>query len=312
MKVSRLAIRVLPVLFLLAGSAATWAGDSTETKFSRFSESDDEEVGTRLETAYATYTKAGSDVKVILYGAIHIADKAYYAKVNDDLASYDVVLFEGVSPSKDAKPDENMETVGEMQTTMGKALGLTFQKDGIDYKGGIQKNFVHADMTQDELLKATDGDLSKALPGAGMLDGNMMKMLKPMMGMLKSMGKLPKQIRDPLKLQMAKQLADADMESMPGGKDAVKILIKERNKVALKVLDEQLEKRKSGTIAIFYGAAHMKDFDERLVKNGWTQKDVGWNVAWQIGGKRPAGPERGHDDHSAPVPTPSGQHKRWL
>jgi hypothetical protein len=308
------------MLFLLAGSAAVngfirvaGAGDSVETKFSRLTESEDEEVGTRLETAYATYTKAGSDVKVILYGAIHIADKAYYAKVNDDLASYDVVLFEGVSPSKDAKPDENMETVGEMQTAMGKALGLTFQKDGIDYKGGIQKNFVHADMTQDELLKATDGDLSKALPGGGLFnDPNMMKQLKPMFGMLKSMGKLPKAIRDPLKLQMAKQLADADMENLPGGKDAVKILIGERNKVALKVLDEQLEKRTSGTIAIFYGAAHMKDFHTRLAKKGWTQSDVSWNIAWQIGGKRPAAPERKHDDHAAPVPTPSGQHKRWL
>jgi hypothetical protein len=236
------------------------AGDAVETRFSRFSESNDENAGSRLETAYAYYTKEGTDVKVILYGAIHIADKAYYAKVNDDLASYDVVLFEGVSPSKDAKPDENMEAIGEMQTTMGKALGLTFQKDGIDYKSGVARNFVHADMTQDELLKATDGDLSKALPGAGMFnDANMMKMLKPVLGMLKGMGKLPKTVRDPLKLQLARQLADADMESLPGGKDAVKILIQERNKVALKVLDEQLEKRKSGTIAIFYGAAHMKD-----------------------------------------------------
>lgn len=313
MKVSRLALRMVPALFLLAGSAAVWADEAVETKFTRFTESDDADTGSRLETAYATYTSDKSDVKVILYGAIHIADKAYYKKVNDDLASYDVVLFEGVSPSKDAKPDENMQTIGELQTTMGKALGLTFQKDGIDYKGGVQRNFVHADMTQDELLKATDGDLSKALPGAGLFgDPNMMKMLKPLMGMLKDM-KLPKSMRDPLKLQMAQQLANADMESLPGGEGATKILIGERNKVALKVLDEQLEKRKSGTIAIFYGAAHMKDFHSRLVKKGWKQEKVAWNVAWQIGGKRPAAPERERETPAPrePEKAPAGQ-KRWL
>lgn len=306
MKLSRIALRALSVVAFLA--IAAQAADSVETKFSRFTQSDDQEVGSRLETAYATYTSKDTDVKVILYGAIHIADKAYYKKVNDDLASYDVVLFEGVSPSKDAKPDENMQAIGEMQTTMGKALGLTFQKDGIDYKTGVSRNFVHADMTQDELLKATDGDLSKALPGAGMFNGETMKMMKPMMGMLKSMGKLPASLRNPLKLQMAQQLANADMESLPGGEGAVKILIGERNKVALKVLDEQLQKHKSGTIAIFYGAAHMKSFHESLVKKGWTQSKVEWNTAWQIGGKRPAAEKHAEPERE---PATTGK-KRWL
>jgi hypothetical protein len=310
MKLSRSALRVLPVvLALVAAPVASWADDSVETKFSRFTESDNEDVGSRLETAYATYTSPDTNVKVVLYGAIHIADKAYYEKVNDDLSKYEVVLFEGVSASKDAKPDEQMEAVGELQTTMGKALGLTFQKDGIDYKGGVTRNFVHADMTQDELLEATGGDLSKALPGMNMFsDPNMMKMLKPMMGMLKSMGKLPAALRNPLKLQLAQQLANSDIESMPGGGDAAKILIGARNKVALKVLDEQLQKRTTGSIAIFYGAAHMKSFHESLTKKGWTQKKVDWNTAWQIGGKRkPRDSAPTGDPEKAPATK-----KRWL
>jgi len=310
MKLSRLAIRVLPVLALLAGSAAVRAED-VETKFTRFTESEDEATGSQLDTAYATYTHKDTGVKVILYGAIHIADKAYYKKVNDDLFSYAVVLYEGVSPSKDAKPDEDMQSIGEMQTAIGQMLGLTFQKDGIDYKGGIAKHFVHADMTQDELLKATDGDLSKALPGAGMINPEMMKQLKPMMGMLKDI-KIPGSMKKMLKLQMAKQLADADIASMPGGENMQKIIIVERNKVALKVLDEQLEKRKSGTIAVFYGAAHMKDMHERLAKKGWTQSKVEWNTAWQIGGKRKAQPEGDKKPTRDPERVPSGGKKRWL
>jgi hypothetical protein len=316
MKLSHLALRVLPVLALFAaGSAATtWADDAVETKFTRFVESDDEQVGSHLDTGYATYTHKDTDAKVILYGAVHIADKAYFKKVDEDLKGYDVVLYEGVTPSKDAKPDEDMASIGDIQSILGKALGLSFQKDGIDYKGGIQRNFVHADMTQDQLLEATGGDLSKALPGAGMLNGDMMKQLKPMMGMLKDI-KLPASMRNGLKLQMAKQLSNVDMENMPGAEQMQKIIIVERNKVCMKVLDEQLEKRKSGTLAIFYGAAHMKDFHERLVKNGWKHGKVEWNVAWQIGGKRKPAPESPAKPTPEPerVPTgPSSGKKRWL
>lgn len=315
MKLSRLALRVLPVLALLAGSAASWADDAVETKYTRFIESDDEDTGSHLDTAFGTYSHKDTDVKVILYGAIHIADKAYFKKVNDDLTGYDVVLYEGVTPSKDAKPDEDMAAIGDIQTTLGKALGLTFQKDGIDYKTGVTRNFVHADMTQDDLLKATDGDLSKALPGAGMLNGDMMKQMKPMMGMLKNI-KLPASMRNPLKLQMAKQLSSADIENMPGGENMQKIIIVERNKVALKVLDEQLQKRKSGTIAVFYGAAHMKDMHERLVKKGWTQGKVEWNTAWQIGGKRKADEPKSEKRELQPAqpahPSTTGGKKRWL
>jgi len=306
MRLSRFAI--LPVLFLAAGAVS--AQDEVETKFTRYTDGEGD-AGSRLEVAYATYTSKKTDVKVILYGAVHIADKAYYEKVQSDLSSYDVVLFEGVKPSKDAKPDEKMEMIGEMQTTMGKALGLTFQKDGIDYKGGIEKNFVHADMTQDELLKATDGDLSKALPGMNMFSGDMMKQIKPMMGMLKSMGKLPATFANPLKKMMAQQLANTDLGAV-GGEDAMKILVGERNKVALKRLDEQLEKHKSGTIAIFYGAAHMKDFNEQLEKKGWKQAKVEWNTAWQIGGKRKKSESKEPKTEEKKALVPSGEKKRWL
>jgi hypothetical protein len=278
-------------------------GSKVEKAFTRFQKNRN---GGTLETAYAVYKNKDTDVEVILYGAVHIADKAYYKKVQKDLDSYDVVLYEGVSPSKDQEPDENMKSIGELQTTMGSMLGLTFQKDGINYKA---KNLVHADMTYDELLKATDGDISKALPGAQMFsDPQTKSMLKPMLKMMKSFGKqfmeMAPQMRDGLKLQMAQQLAGTDLSKVPGGEGAAKILVGERNKVALKVLDEQLAKRKSGKIAIFYGAAHMKDFNDRLEAKGWKQTKVEWNVAWDVGGKN-ADAEGDSDDDDAPkAPAP--------
>jgi hypothetical protein len=315
----RLAL-LLPALLLLA--APVRAGDKVETKFTRFVEAEDEGQASTLQVAYATYRSKDTDVELVLYGAVHIADKAYYKAVQKDLDACDVVLYEGVSASPDMKPDETMKSIGEMQTTMGQMLGLTFQKDGINYKA---KNLVHADMTAEELLKATDGDISKALPGMDMFKNpETMKMLKPMLKMMKGM-KLPPMMRDPLKLQMAKQLANADMASLPGGDDAMKILVGERNKVALKVLDSELAKRKTGRIAIFYGAAHMKDFHARLGDKGWTQKSVSWNNAWTIGGDKPKDDDepkqpkkhpRTTDEDESRTPAPSderdGVKRRWF
>jgi hypothetical protein len=289
-----------------------------ETAFTRLREG---RGGGTLETAYATYKNKDTDVELTLYGAVHIADKAYYKKVMKDLASYDVVLFEMVSPSSpDTKPDESMKSIGELQSTMGEVLGLTFQKDGIDYKS---KNFVHADMSYEDLLKATDGDITKALPGADLLsDPNVRAQMKPIAKMMRSFGKqlfdaMP-QIRDEFKLMMARQLAGTDLSKIPGSEGATKILVGERNQVALKVLDQELANRHSGRIAIFYGAAHMKDFHQRLAAKGWTQTKVEWNVAWNMGGKKRKAAEDDDDDAPAPAPererTPSPEKgkTRWF
>jgi hypothetical protein len=213
-KLSRLASGLIPALvafvpFVALADAARGDEKEAETKFVRYVEKGNK---AKLETGVAVYTHPETKCEVVLYGVVHIADKGYFKLVNKELSEYDAVLFEGVGGPKDMakeepKPDENMATIGELQTTMGKLMGLTFQKDGIDYKGA--KNFVHADMTMEQLMKATDGDLSKALPGGAMMNGDMMKQLKPMLKMLKGMGNnLPPSMRDMLKKQMASQLCN--------------------------------------------------------------------------------------------------------
>src|SRR2546421_1912080 len=130
MKFARLAL--LPLLTALAFHATPgFAGDEPLTKFTRFQEGE-EDAGSTLETAYAVYGSKDTDVEVVLYGVVHIADKGYYKSVQKDLSSYEVVLFEGVGTpgKKPVEPDEQMKTIGEMQGAMSKLLGLQFQKDG--------------------------------------------------------------------------------------------------------------------------------------------------------------------------------------
>ena len=59
-------------------------------------------------------------------------------------------------------------------------------------------------------------------------------------------------------------------------------IVTERNKVALKVMDEQIEAGKV-KIGIFYGAAHLDDMHERLVgKRNMSFEKLEWLPAWNL------------------------------
>jgi triphosphoribosyl-dephospho-CoA synthetase len=58
-------------------------------------------------------------------------------------------------------------------------------------------------------------------------------------------------------------------------------LIGERNRVALEVMDQQIAAGKK-RLAIFYGAAHLADMEERLLKQGYKRVKVEWLKAWDL------------------------------
>ena len=62
-------------------------------------------------------------------------------------------------------------------------------------------------------------------------------------------------------------------------------LVSERNKVALKVLGQQIARGKR-TLAVLYGAGHMPDLARRLrAEYGLTPIETRWLVAWSLTGK---------------------------
>jgi hypothetical protein len=235
----------------------------------------------------AHFRAPDKDVEIVLYGVVHIADGEYYARVQQDLDSYGVVLWEGVAPGKEAPTDAD-KGLGELQGAMGEMLGLTFQKDGIDY---TRKNLVHADMNMDQPFLKMIASLGKAL-----MQGN------PAM-------------QNQLKMQMGRQLGSADSNQLAQGlgKKAADVILYERNKVALDVLKKQLETTKDGTIAIFYGAAHMPDLEAKLGEMGFARTSKRWMTAWKIG------EGMGEDEAAAPgaptqtpAPTPQPKGPRWF
>ncbi|MCA9122120.1 MAG: hypothetical protein H6822_31840 [Planctomycetaceae bacterium] len=279
-------------LLLLASSV--WADPQTvESKpdFLRLRRNDAKQL-VALETVIASYTGQvhGKEVLVDLVGAVHIGDKAYYDKLNKVFETYDAVLYELVAP-RDTTPTSGQRSahpVSFLQLTMKNMLSLQFQLDCVDYS---KKNFVHADMTPEEFSQSmtTRGE-------------SMTQMFLRMFGQSIAM-----QARDParegdaqllsalfakpedrslrLKRVMAEQFEDMEAATAILDGPEGSTIVTERNKAALRILKQQLESGRA-RIAIFYGAAHLPDMEERLASD-FQLKRTGteWLTAWDLSGE---------------------------
>ena len=255
-------------------------------KFLRFEEGKRGQGGT-LETSITTYENAAGQ-RVDLIGAVHIADRQYFHDLNRRFAGYDALLYEMVKPEGAAapKPGRKMGAdqpmVANLQLAMKNALELDYQLDGIDYQA---PNFVHADMDAATFMQMQDDR------GEGMLDMILKSILNPpevdpdapQLGLVDIINAMqaPDRARQ-LKLLMAGQMSQMDqMLQMLDGPDG-SVIVTERNKVAMKVLDEQLEGG-AEDVGIFYGAAHLPDLEQRLVARGFEQVgEPEFLIAWDL------------------------------
>jgi hypothetical protein len=84
-----------------------------------------------------------------------------------------------------------------------------------------------------------------------------------------------------IKVVLARQLGSMDISAMGLDGPDGSVLVTERNKAALKALEETLAAGKK-KIAIFYGAAHMTDMSKRLEAMGFSPVATRWNMAWDL------------------------------
>jgi len=240
-------------------------------------------IPTKLQTSVARYeSKDDKDTVVDLIGAVHIGDQAYYKQLNKIFKQYDVVLYEVVTEEgKVPKPGQDSgNPVSLMQRAMQQFLELDYQLDHIDY---TKKNFVHADMTPQEFAKAM------AKRGENIWS----VMLKMMMSGMKQQGNQPtdadilmamfdKDRALKLKRLLARQLGDINSTTDAFGGEDGSTIITDRNTKALSVLKERLTGGQK-KIAIFYGAAHMPDFEHRLIKDfHLVPTSLRWVTAWDM------------------------------
>lgn len=225
---------------------------------------------------------------VDLIGAVHVGERSYYEELRERFKGYDVVLYELVAPEGTRITAEQASSGGSpisaLQGGMKDMLGLEFQLEHIDY---LAENFRHADMSPEEFMSdmASRGDslpqLAFRMMGAGLASqaaaGGQMSEVSLLMALMSA--DRERQMRR----VMASQFIDMET-SLAGMADASgkSTLLTERNGKAMKVLQDELDK---GTrrIGIFYGAGHLPDMAERLVRDfQMTQTDVEWIDAWDL------------------------------
>jgi hypothetical protein len=243
-----------------------------------------------LQVAIARYEiLAGPNqgATVDLVGAVHVGTKQYYSDLNQRFRTYDAVLYELVADPEVNKPSQRAEggfnPIGGLQKGMKGALELSFQLDEVDYN---PKNFVHADMSPTEfgedMKKRNDGFLGMfaRMMGAGFATQSTKKGQEQQAEMLAAMLS-----KDPMKMRRAMAEQFETMEGQMAGladKDGKSTLLTERNRKAFQVLESELKAGKK-KIAIFYGAAHLPDMHERLMRDFQAKPtENNWIDAWPL------------------------------
>ena len=260
--------------------------DDEKTEFLRFIDEGDERG--RLETATVTYRNADG-VEVELIGVVHIADGAYYRQFRDEFRKYDALLYEmikdkGVTPGERSGGGSSFLSI--LQRGMKDVLKLEFQLDGIDY---TRPNFVHADMDpatffrmQRQKGESLIGMMLKSMQHEWKLQAEGRSRQPGLLDLIRIFTS-PDASRS-MKYLFAKQLEG--MEELLAGieGDEGSVIVAERNKVALGVLDTEIE-RGHKKLGIFYGAAHMPDFEKRLIERGFEKTGQRWYLAWNVGSR---------------------------
>ncbi len=252
-----------------------------------------------LEVPLVRYQRSqsyGDAATVDFVGAVHLGERSYYEDLNRRLKVYDVVLYELVSDGEHL-PVQNGEStdsiLGTVQRAMCNLLGLAFQLDVINYRA---KNFVHADLSPEELRDAMqargetlpqllmkliklsmDPELQRTLEAKGYKDASL-EGINPLLILLR--GPTPQE-RLVLRRFMAQGLVGSDtvLKALEGERGFS--LITDRNAEVMAVLNKETAAGRR-SLAIFYGVGHLPDLHERLVKQGYRITQIEWMNAWNM------------------------------
>ncbi len=266
------------------------------------------------QTAIRRFTPIhGNGPSIYLVAAIHIGEKSYYQGLQQFLDKQGVVLCEGVRRSRVAAKTKSVRAAGShtsgaanppvgIQKKLSTALDLQFQMEGIRYD---RPQFRNSDLDWETLnaLATKAGpdtqkllaELQKSVSGnPNVTQDNVTQdnqILDKVLTLSASTPFLATMLRrllitalcDPQKIRNMFGLKESGTSDSAKRLDA--ILINERNKVVLADLKRLLRTSKKApkplqSIAVFYGAGHMKDMEQHLVSDlGYRAAETQWITA---------------------------------
>ena len=263
-------------------SAVALIALSIAARAENFIRVDEDGKAARLQTAVTRYEKDGAAVELI--GAIHIADKAYYEKLNERFKAYDALLFEMIggenAAHKPAAPeaggkDANLAGLHKVYDMVAKFLNLTGQMQTVDYTA---PNFVHADLTLEEFAEMQQ-ERGESLLGFALKAGKDAPEPAKQPDPAKLLSAMLSGKSNLVKLEIVHTLGQGDDQIAAFAGESV--IISDRNQRCIDVMKRELAagKRKLG---VFYGAAHFPDMEKRLLEQGFKRVNQEWLTAWDI------------------------------
>jgi hypothetical protein len=284
---SRRALQILFCLSVIVSVQRAFAADEQQPqrKFLRYI--DDNNGGGKLETSIVTYKNADG-IAVHLVAAVHIAEPAYYKGLEKTFSGYDTLLYELIKPKDGVAPGQGLRSrsmLSAFQRGLKDFLDLDFQLDDIDYHA---KNFVHADLDTETFarLQAERNENLFTLMLRQILD----EMSRPQAKQPDiSLTELVVAFTSPDRARHFKLILGRSFEDMEGKVAGMEgpmgsVLVGERNKAAIRVLEEQIKAGRKD-LGIFYGAAHMPDMEKRLDALGFKPVGAEWRTAWDMTAK---------------------------
>lgn len=221
---------------------------------------------------------------VWLVGVIHLGTADYYAQLQEFLDQRSLVLFEGIGADQgDFKLQDDEFS---LQDQLASALGLAFQLDAINYQ---RPTFRNSDLGYEELVRLFGGEPGGGVPeeaagvsqtAAGGAEFNVLMQMMRGEGFFGGIARFgvsalasSPRLQATMKVMLIEMMGGlpanlAEIAGMPDGmKQLMDNLIKARNDVVVRDLRRELrQRRRPQTIAIFYGAGHMADLEERLCR----------------------------------------------
>jgi hypothetical protein len=250
----------------------------------------------QLQIALRKFVPAQKSGPVIwLAGVMHLGEPEYYHALQHFLDGQTVVLYEGINPDAHphhvhddatnaavsatngdtavAVPAPGTNSDYSMQATLARSLGLVFQLEAIDYD---RTNFLNSDLSigqiqhimagapgQETTTNASFDVLLQIMDGSSFL-GSLVKMG---MQFISTNPQLQAVAKMTLIEAIGKLKGDlSDVQGLPPDwQHLLQVLIQARNQHLLEDLSGELSKiPASGSVAVFYGAAHMDDLEKRL------------------------------------------------
>lgn len=257
------------------------AADADKDGFIRV---DEDDSAARLQTAVTHYEKDGA--KVDLIGAVHIADKAYYEKLNERFKGYDAVLFEMIGGERLAKKEEkpveeekkkeaDLSGLHQIYDMVANFLKLTGQMENVDYTA---KNFIHADLTYDEFAKMQE-ERGESLLGFALKAGKTAPEAAKQPDPAKLLSAMLAGKSNLVKLEIVHTLGQGDDQIAAfAGQN---VIIGDRNQRCIDVMNREIAAGRKN-LGVFYGAAHFPDMEKRLLDEGFKRTKQEWFTAWDI------------------------------